>query len=60
MMYAIVQVKTAYIGFLQNDNSRMYMSCQEKTRVYVLKHYQVKDKDKKLRLKLNRGYQEIK
>ena len=32
---------------------------QEKTRVYVLKHCQVKDKAKKLRIKMNRGFQAI-
>jgi hypothetical protein len=34
-------------------------NCQVKTRIYVLKHYQDKDKAKKLRLKMNRGCQEI-
>jgi hypothetical protein len=33
--------------------------CLGKTRVYVLKHFQVKDKVDKLRLKINRGFQAI-
>jgi hypothetical protein len=33
--------------------------CQVKTHTYLLKHYSVKDKDKKLRLKMNRGFQAI-
>jgi hypothetical protein len=34
--------------------------CQEKTHIYVLKCCQAKDKAKKLRLKMNRGYQATK
>jgi hypothetical protein len=34
--------------------------CQGKTHVYVLKHYQVKDKAKKLIIKMKIGCQEIK
>jgi hypothetical protein len=34
--------------------------CQGKNHVYLLKHYQVKDKSKKLILKMNRGCQAIK
>jgi hypothetical protein len=33
--------------------------CQVKTHVYVLKHFQAKDKAKKTRLKMNRGCQAI-
>jgi hypothetical protein len=33
--------------------------CQGKTHVYVLKHYEVKDKAKKLRLKMKIGFQAI-
>jgi hypothetical protein len=33
--------------------------CQGKTRVYVLKHCQVKDKAEKLRLKMKKGFQAI-
>jgi hypothetical protein len=39
----------------------MYVhACQEKTHVYVLKHCEVKEKAKKLKLEMKRGYQAIK
>jgi hypothetical protein len=43
------------------EGQHMYVhNCQVKTHVYVLKHNQVKEKDKKLRLRMNRGFQAVK